>query len=103
MSWLSSLWKKEGEKDRCGGGFLHTPQSDKLTPACEVHDHEYVKAESGEQTKSRKQVDDQFLDQMLTLVAYEKNSWKRGLLTVQAYTYYGIVRLVGGLFWDGER
>ena len=102
MSWLSKLWKDEDEKERCGAGFLRTPKSDRLTPACAVHDVEYVRAEKGRQPKSRSQVDKEFLERMLEAVRFEPIGWRRTLLRTQAYTYYLIVRTIGGFFWDGE-
>lgn len=80
---------------RCGYFFLNTdyffPGGDPMTPACVLHDSLYDRELNG--GISRKTADRIFLKAMLNIANGNK------LLTAQAYTYYGIVRLFGGFVW----
>lgn len=64
--------------------------------ACDWHDKTYLKGSWHQENLSRKEVDQHFLKQMLLLA---NTPWRR----LRAYAMYGIVRAVGGIFWEGER
>lgn len=83
---------KDDSPAQCGIWKLLIPTSEKFTKACIGHDSEFVFNDTGEQTKTRKQVDDEFLARMLEV---SERSWDR----IVAYTYYWIARALGGLFW----
>ena len=76
----------------CGIWPILISRSEKFTKACIGHDSEFVFNDTGEQTKSRKQVDQEFLGRMLEVSG---RSWDR----IVAYSYYGIARLLGGFWW----
>jgi hypothetical protein len=69
----------------------------KFLPACEFHDRVYTK-ESFIQRKgwTRKEVDSWFLAQMkmIAKTPYDK---------ARAYLFYGIVRALGGFFYEGKK
>ena len=94
MSWLSHLWNKENEKDRCGVGFIRLPGGHPLTPACAVHDHRYVNKEV-----SRKEADREFLHNALEIAKVQDTRYKRVITAAQGYLFYGAIRLFGGIVW----
>lgn len=65
--------------------------------AAQQHDYEYERSSTSWHT--RKQVDDEFLYNCLA--AAERGRFRAGK-RAQAYAMYGIVRVVGGIWWDGE-
>lgn len=81
------------KKDRCGVGAFSTGDSDPFKFACDWHDRAYVTKEAKKSILSRKQVDEQFLKQML-LIAGERKG-----LRLRAYSYYYAARLFGGYLW----
>lgn len=80
-------------KSGCGISWLWFDSYDDYRGACLAHDHAFDMHEGGAPVATRKEVDNMFLQIMLHEA---KGSVKKKL---KAYTYYGIVRLVGGLFW----
>ena len=66
-----------------------------MTPAAEWHDIAYTKGSWHQQNMTRKQVDEIFLQLMLTCSTTT-------LQRARAYFYYGVVRAVGGIFWEGQ-
>lgn len=86
----------EEEPDRCGVGILNTGPHDPMLPACEIHDRRY---EEKHTSQSSKDADMEFLNNMLT-IAHGRPVWQRPILYIQAYVYYAIVRIYGGLFWN---
>ena len=85
---------------RCGWYILSTDwiykaftgKPDPFTPACELHDNLYDE-DLRPYGMTRKEADKLFLSAMLTIVKEGKgNKWV-------AYTYYGIVRSLGALYW----
>ncbi len=103
MSWLSRLWRKENEKDRCGAGFLRLPKRHPLTRACKVHDIEYLMARDGNQLKSRKQIDEEFLYNMEYIADTEYGCYWRLVMLAQARIFYWTVRVVGKFIYKGEK
>ena len=55
------------KKDRCGVGLLSSDDNDPFVDACKWHDLKYVQKEDKKSILSRKQVDKQFLTQMLLI------------------------------------
>jgi hypothetical protein len=102
MSWFSRLWRKENEKDRCGAGFLRLPKRHSLTPACKIHDIEYMMARDGNQIKTRRTIDLEFLDNMLFIADTEYPRYTRWFGFAQSYIFYGLVRVVGKFIYKGE-
>ena len=102
MSWLSKLWKKENDKDRCGVGFLRLPNRHPFTSACKAHDIEYLMAEAGNQLKTRKEVDKELLYNMKYIADTKYVGYKRTFFLGQAYLFYGLVVIIGGYVWDGD-
>lgn len=81
-------------KSGCGIDWLWFDEYDRMKNACQVHDYNYVSNEQPEPTvASRKDVDQAFLRVMLA------HSQGQPVAVAKAYFYYGIVRLVGGLWW----
>ena len=81
------------KKDRCGVGLLSSDASDPFIDACKWHDRAYVDKENKISILSRKQVDEQFLKQMLLIASGRKR------LVIKAYAYYYAARLFGGYLW----
>lgn len=82
--------------DFCGIPPFETNNHDPFTAACAWHDNQYVffKLHGGE--KLRSSIDAEFLRKMLIL----NESRGRGLLgSIQAYTYYGLARVIGWIPW----
>lgn len=79
----------------CGVHPFETNSKDLLTPACRWHDFAYTEGSVQQKILNRKQVDQIFLKQMLELAGDSK--YQR----VKAYTYYALVRVFGGSFWEG--
>jgi hypothetical protein len=83
----------EDECEGCGIGYLGLIETvSPFVPACLVHDLEFSLKEHGKQTKSRAQVDREFLENMLRVATTFR-------LRALAYVYYGLARSLGGLFW----
>lgn len=87
---------KEDPRALCGVWPL-VLKNTKFTPACEWHDQVYS-TDSFFQRKgwTRKQVDDWFYSQMKMIA---KSPWDK----MRARLFYGIVRAVGGFFWEGVK
>lgn len=68
--------------------------------ACEWHDIAHTVGSWQQANMSRAQVDRAFLAQMLLLS--NLGSFKRGKRAL-AWVMYGIVRAVGGIWWEGKR
>lgn len=99
FDWLRDKWREEGEKDVCGVGFFRDRCDSRLTPACAIHDIEYKKKEAGTQTKTRKQVDDEFLANMMAVVRKQKSIASREWLRAKAMCWYSLVRSLGWIAW----
>lgn len=83
----------EDDCEGCGIGYLGLIETvSPFVPACLIHDYEYGLQDQGKQTKSRAQVDREFLDRMLAVATTFR-------LRTLAYAYYGLARTFGGLFW----
>ncbi len=67
--------------------------------ACKWHDEAYTKGSTQQRFVSREEVDKAFLNQLLNAANGAKYAPLRRL---QAYTFYRIVRLFGGLWWEGK-
>lgn len=80
----------------CGYWFLNTGKNDYFIPACEFHDKAYTKGSWHQKHMTRKEVDDKFLEHMLLLAGNDLTK------KAKAYLFYGIVRSVGGIFWDAK-
>lgn len=65
-----------------------------------MHDIAYLRGSWHQANLSRYEVDRAFLFQLLELAKYGRF---KPLKRLQAYGMYGVVRLLGGLFWEGER
>jgi len=81
------------KKDRCGVGLLSSNDNDPFIDACKWHDSAYVDKENKKSILSRKQVDKQFLTQMLLIAGDNR------VLRARAYAYYYAARLFGGYLW----
>ena len=81
----------------CGVYPFETSSKDTFTKACKLHDLAYIEGSIEQKIFSRKEVDQIFLKQMLELSGESK------LKKAKAYTYYGLVRLFGGVFWEGSK
>lgn len=86
---------------RCGWFLLSTDwiyrlagKEEPFYKACALHDDLYT-PELRPPDMTRKEADDLFLEAMKTIIREEG----KGSLWM-AYTYYGIARSLGGLFWD---
>lgn len=88
---------KDDKNEGCGYGIVFRGWAKK---ACMIHDEAYLKGSDAEKWLTRKEVDDA-LYRDLKAAAY-KSKWPNGAL-VMAGAMYGIVRLVGGLFWEGKK
>lgn len=69
----------------------------KFKAACEWHDQTYTKESWAQKNLSRYEVDAWFKRQMLFIAGDSP------LRKLQAHAFYCIVRLVGHLWWEGER
>ena len=68
-----------------------------FTPACEWHDEAYTIGSFFQRENwTRKQVDEWFYYQMLRIA---NSPWDR----IQAHIFYGIVRAVGAIWWEGRK
>jgi hypothetical protein len=86
---------KDDKHEGCGiWPFLLT--NTRFYPACQWHDRAYEIRSWQQKDMTRKQVDEWFLVQMLFIAG--NNLYHRS----RAYLFYGIVRLLGGFFWEGE-
>lgn len=84
------------EKDICGVTPFSLPEDHPFTPICRSHDQIFISRENGFPTGSRKRADKALLSGMLGIAKREN---KLGL-KVQAYCYYALARVFGGIFWD---
>ena len=82
----------------CGVHRLTTGPFDPFVKACETHDEAYMMNEAGTNKASRKCVDKEFLRSML-VTAHRYKGRAKAILVAKAYTYYGLVRLFGGIVW----
>lgn len=65
--------------------------------ACSVHDRFYLKGSWAQTHLTRKEADQHFLNMLLTISG--RNVIKRGA----SYVLYGLVRALGGPYWEGKR
>lgn len=79
--------------DRCGIARVWAlPVSHWANAPCAIHDREYLLNESGDQNKSRKQVDREFLRNMLSTAKGVKQK-------ATAYLFYTVARVGGHFYW----
>lgn len=67
--------------------------------ACKWHDEAYTKGSTQQRHVSREEVDLAFLNQLLEAA---KGTRFEYLKILQAHTFYTIVRMFGGLWWEGK-
>lgn len=79
--------------DRCGIYPFVLPLYHPFTPACEIHDREYV-----DQKKPRAQVDKELLENFQD-IARDSIGLAREQLIREAKFYYRLARLFGGIPW----
>lgn len=88
----------EDKEQGCGISKLWmTPREDPFFSSCQMHDGMYTKGSPIQDLLSRKEADTLFLKHMLN---NSRNDWR---LKARAYLYYAIVRLIGGLWWEGKK
>lgn len=87
-------YQEDKEPDRCGIGIASTEKDDPFVTACHWHDHAYTERSWHETNLTRKDVDKQFLLQMLTIAGDNR------ILKARAYLYYSLARLFGSTFWE---
>lgn len=75
------------------------PRSFLFTPACSIHDIEFLKKEAGLSTQSRNLTDTQFLKAMLAMAA-TKSRIERLYLVPLAYSLYALARAGGRPAWS---
>ena len=80
----------------CGIKPFQTTEVDPFHSACVWHDLAYVEGSDQQLTSSRAEVDSEFLLKMLDLASGSR------IERIRAYLYYGIARLLGAFFWEGE-
>lgn len=83
------------DRDICGITPFSLPEGHKFTAACMAHDRLYKSREEGFPTLTRAQADKALLRSMLKIAKEEKSL----SLKAQAYAYYGLARVFGGIFW----
>jgi len=70
-----------------------------MSKACGYHDEAYLEGSDAQKWLSRKDVDRAFLRNLLN-----KSTGHLGALkAIAAYSAYGVVRLVGAIFWEGKK
>lgn len=89
ISTRKKLWKVND----CGCGYVVTWTPKWLVGACKKHDFNYDAHAAGLDTRTREEVDLEFLKDCLELAG---NNYIRKL---HAYSYYYIARALGGLVW----
>lgn len=80
---------KQDKEVGCGISSILINKEDRFIEACKVHDALYEDRIQGKPTPSLKEVDGQFLDQMLSIAG------KNPLLIAKAYIYWGLARVWG--------
>lgn len=83
--------------DVCGYWFLSTGTKEALIDACRWHDTAYTEGSFHQQRLTRKEVDQWFYQQMLLVAG---DDWTRRM---RAHAFYGVARVFGFLFWEGEK
>lgn len=81
------------EPDGCGL-FPFVVKDKRFVECCMQHDKDYIL--SADNTQTRLESDRRFLRCCLRKA---KTRWDR----VRAWAYYGVVRSLGGLWWDGRK
>ena len=80
----------------CGiSRIWETSPQDPFFKACKIHDEDYESGSPAQQVSTRKEVDDEFLSQML------RAAGTSFLLQSRAYLYYATVRVLGWRWWEG--
>lgn len=87
-------YQEDKEPERCGIGLTSTGAEDPFIAACSWHDKAYTERSWHEKNLTRKQVDQAFLAQMLTIAGDSP------VLKAKAYLYYSLARLFGSTFWE---
>lgn len=87
---------KDTEGIGCGIYPLLLKRS-KFIEACSWHDQTYTEQSWAQLNLTRKEVDDWFLQQMKQIAGDST------LRKAQAYLFYGIARVLGGLWWEGSK
>lgn len=87
---------KDDKAEGCGISKIWiTSENDHFHRACSWHDSAYLEGSEASKYLSRKETDHRFLVQMLGIAKNDP------MLKAKAYFYYGLVRLFGGVFWEG--
>lgn len=91
------LWNRNKESSFTGcGDPPFTVRDRRFIDACSWHDAAYSRGSWHQFNLSRYRVDRAFLEQMLQIADGQI------LPTAKAYLYYGIVRVFGGIWWEGR-
>jgi hypothetical protein len=85
----------EDETERLGWGPFSLPAGHPFQPAAQMHDRIFESREKGFRTMSRDAADSALLASMLRIAEERKSA----SLKAQAYVFYGLARMFGGLFW----
>ena len=98
------FWEKynmlpEDPNNVCGYGPFSLPAEHPFTRACILHDYEFDLKHKGEVTEGRRSADKMLLKRMLE-IANAEDSMR---LKFEAYAFYGLARVFGGLFWKHDQ
>ncbi len=79
-------------------GMDETDLAPEFKDACDIHDWQYGEENTKRGDEHQKEADDLMLANMLEIAS--TNSWfKKTLLTIKAYVFYGFVRSFGRFFY----
>lgn len=86
----------EDKYDGCGVSTIWaTSEKDPFFEACKIHDSFYSKGSPAQSLMTRKEADKILLNNMLKVA-------NTPILKAKAYLFYGIVRALGGFYWEGK-
>lgn len=90
----------EDQNNLCGYGPFSLPADHPFTRACVLHDYEFDLKHKGEATDGGRATADKMLLKRMLDIAKAEDSVQ---LKFEAYAFYGIARVFGGLFWKHDQ
>lgn len=105
MSWLTKAIASllpEDKECTCGYGPFKLPADHPFTPACRIHDWEFVEAHKGTPDKRLAEVDADLFWRWVLIARKQPTPEKQIELYEDAIKYWPLARRFGVFLWEGK-
>ena len=105
MSFFKRLLNRILPEDKevgCGYGPFKLSRDHPFTPACNLHDWEFDRANAGDADKPLAQVDWDLFYRWVLIAKAQKDPEHRAALALEICRYWPLARKVGAYLWDGD-